>query len=810
MGPKTYRKAAKTYPQSKSKEPRTIRDTPATYLLIVESPSKCAKIESYLGTQYQCIASKGHIRQLDGLKSIDTKNGFTPKFQCIEEKKDHIQYMKRVIAQYSQENIYIATDDDREGEAIAHHICEVFELPVETTKRILFHEITQTAIQNAIKAPKTIDIGLVKAQQARQILDILVGFKISPLLWKYIYHSKSNSLSAGRCQTPALRLIYEKEQECKNARVESSYRTTAYLFSKNIPFLLNHAFQDGDQVRAFLEISKTFPHILSLDEKTNSEKSAPTPFNTSRLLQSASSHLHYSPKQTMQYAQQLYQEGYITYMRTESTKYSEEFLEKAKKHVVQEYGETYLGKIEGLMNKDSQNPHEAIRVTNIQIKTLDHLSKTPVETLYRFIWKHTVESCMSTAKYHHYKIRLSAPNEQEYQHILEMPVFLGWKKVTTDPEEITEIQNTNQGLILQIQSLSKQKQSIPYQYIEANVVANHTRNHYTEASLIQKLEDLGIGRPSTYSMLVETIQERGYVLRKNIDGFELECEEFKLRGSVLENHKIKRVFGNEKNKLVIQPMGILCIEFLVQHFPELFSYDYTKKMEEELDKIVANYNGPWYSVCEECNEEIKRLTKTILNISKKHYEIDDTHDLVFQPQGPVIRKHKKEEMEEDGNLKTEIEYLPVKKQIQIDLDKLKRGEYTLEELVEWDQSYLGEYEGKPMYLKSGKFGEYVEWGDTRKNIQKLTTPRNEITVQTIDAFIKEDEPDTNPQELNRTVLRHLNDDYSVRRGKFGMYVYYKPKDQKKPEFYNMKKFKKDLLVSEPSEIIQWIRETYSK
>lgn len=800
MGPKTYRKA-KAYPQ---KQIYTIKETPATYLLIVESPSKCAKIESYLGTQYQCIASKGHIRQLNGLKSIDTKNGFTPKFECIEEKKDHIEYMKKVIAQYSQENIYIATDDDREGEAIAHHICEVFELPVKTTKRILFHEITKTAIQTAIKSPKTINTGLVKAQHARQILDILVGFKISPLLWKYIYHSKSNSLSAGRCQTPALRLIYEKEQECKNAQVESSYRTTAYLFSKNIPFLLNHAFQDTDHVRAFLETSKTFQHKLSLDEKTISEKSAPIPFNTSRLLQSASSHLHYSPKQTMQYTQQLYQEGYITYMRTESTKYSEDFLEKAKKHVVQEYGEIYLGKIEDLMNKDSQNPHEAIRVTNIQIKTLDHLSKTPAETLYRFIWKHTVESCMANAKYHHYKIRLSAPDDHEYQHILETPIFLGWKKVTES--DITEIQNANQGLILQIQALSKQKQSIPYQYIESNVVANHTRSHYTEASLIQKLEDLGIGRPSTYSMLVETVQERGYVLRKNVDGFELECEDFKLRGDILENHKIKRVFGNEKNKLVIQPLGILCIEFLVQHFPELFSYDYTKKMEEELDKIVVNYES-WYSVCEECNKEIKRLTKTILNLSKQHYEIDDMHDLVFQIQGPVIRKHSS--MEEDGT-KPEIEYLPVKKTVQIDLDKLKRGEYTLDELVEWDQSYLGEYEGKPMYLKSGKYGEYVEWGDMRKNIQKLTTPRNEITVHTIDAFIKEDENYTIPQELNRTVLRHLNDDYSVRRGKFGMYVYYKPADIKKPEFYNMKKFKKDLLVSESSEIIQWIRDTYSK
>jgi topoisomerase IA-like protein len=230
-------------------------------------------------------------------------------------------------------------------------------------------------------------------------------------------------------------------------------------------------------------------------------------------------------------------------------------------------------------------------------------------------------------------------------------------------------------------------------------------------------------------------------------------------------------------------------------------------MEEELDKIVVNSDA-WYSVCEECNKEIKRLTKTILNLSKQHYEIDDMHDLVFQVQGPVIRKHSS--MEEDVNPKPEIEYLPVKKTVQIDLDKLKRGEYTLDELVEWDQSYLGEYEGKPMYLKSGKYGEYVEWGDTRKNIQKLTTPRNEITVHTIDAFIKEDENDTIPQELNRTVLRHLNDDYSVRRGKFGMYVYYKPADIKKPEFYNMKKFKKDLLVSESSEIIQWIRDTYSK
>ena len=329
MPPKQYKKNYKTKPTNTLLS----QNTSAKYLIIVESPSKCAKIEHFLGEDYCCIASKGHIRSIDGLKAIDTKNGFVPTFSIIDEKKEHIESMRKMIANFSKPNIILASDDDREGEAIAWHICQLFDLPIETTQRIIFHEVTKNAIIDAVKSPTLLNMNLVHAQHARQVLDIIVGYKISPFLWKYLYNNKSNSLSAGRCQTPTLRLVYDNEKESemkiKNGKengLEIRHKIKGVFFSKAIEFILEYEFENDADVLDFLEKSKNHKHLLKIGDETSSTKSPPKPLHTSRLLQLASNSLHISPKETMSLCQKLYKNCFITYIRTESSHYYSVFL----------------------------------------------------------------------------------------------------------------------------------------------------------------------------------------------------------------------------------------------------------------------------------------------------------------------------------------------------------------------------------------------------------------------------------------------------------------------------------------------------
>ena len=800
---KTYYKKATAY-KSKPKPISVNKIATARFLVIVESPSKCTKIENYLGPEYQCIASKGHIRELNGLKSINTKGNFEPTFQICEDKKQHVEFMRAIIDQYPKQNVILASDDDREGEAIAAHICEVFDLPIDTTPRIIFHEITKPALLAAIQTPSKINQNLVKAQHARQILDVIVGFKISPLLWKYIYHAKSNSLSAGRCQTPALRLIYDNEMD-KTDILEYKYKTVATFFNQNLKFELNQEFTEKEDVRKFLVESQTFQHKLILDNKKLSNKSPPKPFHTSNLLQTASNTLHYSPKQTMQLAQQLYQDGYITYMRTENNKYSADFLKVAAAYIVAEFGERHLGKIEELENQDKINPHEAIRVTKIEMSTLNADADSKAASLYKLIWRNTVESCMSEAQYNTYKASILAPFKWRYEYVLEIPLFLGWKTVS-EKMSSTELQNIGSGILMHLQAATSAP-SIPYNSVESTVVVHKKHHHYTEASLIHKLEELGIGRPSTFALLVETIQDRGYVLRTDLSGNAMKCVEFKLT-TILEEIENERVFGQEKNKLVIQPTGILCIEFLISHFSKIFSYDYTKHMEEELDKIsnqsvTESEQKSWYEICKQCYNEIKELTKPIANISKRSYTIDETHEFIFHPHGASIVRTL-----ENGD----IEYLPVKKNIKIDLDALKTGKYTLEELVEFKQSFLGKYEDHPLHLRIGQYGPYAEWGENRKNIGDIGIPLNEITLENMVTYldsITELSNDGADSQVDKTIVRVLDEEFSIRKGKFGSYVYYKKATSKKPQFLNIRKFKDNYLECESTVLLDWLKTTYS-
>lgn len=486
----------------------------AIYLIIVESPSKCKKIEEYLGSQYTCISSKGHIRNIkNGLKSIDVKNNYNVEYEIIEEKREHVEWMKTIIAMFSKNNIILATDDDREGESIAWHICMTFELDIETTKRIIFREITQVAIKAAIENPKYINMNIVNAQMCRQVLDLLIGFKISPILWKHLFRNKENGLSAGRCQTPALKLIYENDNEYNESITNITYKITGSFFEKNIIFNLSKEFENETEVVTFLELSKTFNHDVSIGEKKDTIKNPPKPFSTSVLLQKASNVLGIGPKETMSICQQLYQDGKITYMRTESQKYSDVFLKKAKEYILKRFLKPeYVGIFEDITNSNSNNPHEAIRVTNLDVLTIESTTSR-MEAIYKLIWINTVESCMSCAKYNNTHVTITAPLECVYKYNVEVPIFLGFTKLVEDSKkDIIENQSIGSGLLLYIQS--SPNKNMKYKKITSVISLHGKKLHYTEASLIKKLEDIGIGRPSTYAMIIDTILERGYV-KKN-------------------------------------------------------------------------------------------------------------------------------------------------------------------------------------------------------------------------------------------------------------------------------------------------------
>lgn len=775
----------KYYKKSFYKKSDTITIKDSKYLIIVESPSKCKKIESFLGEDYTCIASKGHIRSIDGLSSID--ENYNIKYSIIEDKKEHVEWMRAIIDKYDHDAIYLATDDDREGEGIAWHICDVFGFPVETMKRILFHEITEHAIKKAVNNPCRINMNKVKAQQERQVLDILVGYRISPLLWKYLYRNKENSLSAGRCQTPALRLVYENEMEAAHVKVETKYKVKASFYSKNIEFGLEKPFETKEEVLEFLQESKTHSHKMTIGKRKEVMKQPPKPFSTSTLLQSASSNLHMSPKETMNLCQELYQDGYITYMRTESQTYSEIFLQEAKTYIREHFDES-LG--ENIMQEDTENPHEAIRVTNIEMKTISK-ENGRANTLYKWIWKNTVTSCMPIAKFHHTPIYITSPRDLSYEHIIETPISLGWKKVDEKSDVLKE-QTTGSALLLYIQS--KPSENIPYNTIDATISIHGKHHHYTEASLIQRLEDLGIGRPSTFATIVDTIIERGYVEKKDINGTEMKFTEYVLEKGDIKAVDINKMIGNEKAKLRIQPLGILVSDFVTEHFNTFFAYDYTKNMENKLDEIA---NGNESFVAKTCDQDIQNCIKAIKTIEKPTFPVKNSDEfvIVYERYGPVLRK-----VLEDGS----YHYENIRQNLE--MDKLRSGEYSLEEILRKDE-LLGEHEGYPVLLKSGPYGEYISYKNETTNISSIQSDISDGGSGLLDGFIKYIKAKSESGSQN--IIRELTKEISIRNGKYGAYIFYQTEKMKKPKFFNLNNFKESYKYCSEESLLKWIKEKHN-
>jgi DNA topoisomerase-1 len=798
-------------------------------LVIVESPAKCKKIESYLGPGYKVMASFGHLRNISGLEAIDINNNFLTKYSVINEdlKLKQIEKIRSEIAK--ADDVIIATDDDREGEAIGWHICDLFGLSITNTKRIIFHEITESAIQSAISHPKRINMDLVKAQQSRQILDLLVGFTISPILWNCVSKTHDTSLSAGRCQTPALRIVYENYLDIKQSPGKLVYNTSGYFTTLNLLFDLNKHFDNETIVRDFLENCKIWDFKYTVTAPKKTIKKSPEPLTTSTLQQLASNELHMSPKETMKYAQQLYEGGYITYMRTDSKKYSKEFIDSVTHFIINLYGEQYVSQnidnlIVGIEAKKAepkktkktvaekkgipppQEAHEAIRPVNINTRSpslIDSTSDLQAKAirLYDLIWRRTLESCMPSAQYNSISAKISAPLDTEFVYRAEQPIFLGWQVInqTSKKWDDDELDTKNYQFL---QTL-KQNVSINPKKIDSKFTISELKSHYTEARLVQLLEEKGIGRPSTFASLVDKIQERKYVEKQNISGKEVESVDFSLKDNTISKVVSKREFGNEKNKLVIQPLGIIVIEFLLQKFDMFFNYDYTKEMEDDLDKI-ANGNLVWHQLCENCYSGLTNVTDKLQDLKKFSIEIDENHTLIIGKHGPVVKCI-------DPKDRKNVSFLQVKKNL--DLQSLKHAhQIKLDDIIDptvIDKSAIGKYKGQDLFIKNGKYGIYAQWGKETKSLKEEFSDLKVEEIQYIDVIRYLDKDTVLDPSKPVGLMRELNNHLSIRTGKYGDYIFYKKPRMKKPEFYKLNGFDSDYKKCDKMLIINWIKQTYN-
>ena len=556
-------------------------------LVIVESPTKCKKIEEYLGCGYKVIATCGHLRELTSLSQINMET-FHVTYSNIEKKKHQIQMIKKEII--SAEEVILATDDDREGEAIAWHICDLFSLSLQETKRIKFSEITENAILRAIHNPEKINMNLVFSQQARQIIDLMIGYMLSPFLWDKIpYHSKQ-IISAGRCQTPTLKLIYENKLLRENCKEKILYSIQANFTNIFTLFDLNKQYETKEEVLTFLDQSYIHQHNIINSKMDKLERKPPSPFTTSLLLQKSSC----SSKETMKICQNLYELGYITYLRTDSTSYSQEFTNIMKDFILKKYNnEKYIGNSKPGISK----AHEPIRPTNIYLENLPSSFDSKERKMYKMIWENTLESCMSSSIYNTLHVSISAPFELKYQKVFKNILFDGWEKVK-GYDYSKEIKEYNYF------SLYKEGKIMNYKNIISKCIFTDTQPYYNESSLISQLEKYEIGRPSTFSSLIDKIQERKYAIKQDIIFPSIECIEYEMIENNIKQHSVKKERNKERNKLQIQPIGEDIIKYLMEDFSLLFDYEYTKNMERKLDEITTG-NISLKEVCQECYRDIQ-------------------------------------------------------------------------------------------------------------------------------------------------------------------------------------------------------------
>jgi len=540
-------------------------------LVIVESPAKAKTIEKYLGKDFKVLSSFGHVRDLPkkGL-NIDVANKFKPTYAISPDKTKVIKELKSAVAKSDQ--VWLASDEDREGEAIAWHLATALKLDIKTTKRIVFHEITKTALERALEHPRTIDVNLVNAQQARRILDRLVGYELSPVLWKKI----RTGLSAGRVQSVSVRIIIEREREIKAFESSSTYKLVANFKGKNGEVLANlDKNLDTDKLtKEFLDKLKDADFKVSSVDKKPGKRSSSPPFTTSTLQQEASRKFGFSPRQTMSVAQRLYESGHITYMRTDSTTLSTLAIGMANDYILKKFGKEYANETQyKTKDENAQEAHEAIRPTNFDVESIS--GENQQIKLYKLIWERALASQMAPAQVERTELKISISNSKNvFLAKGEVLIFPGFYKVYGNIKDDTILPPIEKGEILTLDDAT------------ATETFSKPPARYSEATLVRKLEELGIGRPSTYAPTVSTIQTRGYVEKVDVEGKPRTLQIYKLKANKISEEQEQVITGADKNKLVPTSVADVTTDFLMKYFKDILDYKFTAKVEDDFDKIA--------------------------------------------------------------------------------------------------------------------------------------------------------------------------------------------------------------------------------
>jgi len=700
----------------------------AKNLVIVESPAKAKTIEKFLGKDYKVASSFGHIADLPTKElGVDTDGDFKPKYIVSKDKKDVVRKLKGFAK--DAEMVWLASDEDREGEAIAWHLAEELNLKDEKTKRIVFHEITKLAILKAIDNPRGINYNLVNAQQARRVLDRLVGYELSPVLWRKV----KGGLSAGRVQSVSVRLIVEREREIQNFTAEASFRIDAEFATedgKSFKAKIPKNFDSRKEAEAFLQqnLGADFK-VAELTTKPAKKSPAP-PFTTSTLQQEAARKLYFSVSKTMTMAQRLYEAGHITYMRTDSVNLSEDARKGAKEEILKAYGDKYAksrqfkGKTKG-----AQEAHEAIRPTNFANHSVR--ADRDEQRLYELIWKRAIASQMSEAQLERTNVKIEASkHDKQFTANGEVLKFDGFLKVYlegTDDDEDAEEQN---GMLPAL----KENQPLNNKYITATERFNRPPYRYTEASLVKKLEELGIGRPSTYAPTISTIQNRNYIEKGSVDGTEREYLQFVLKGSDIKENKLTETVGSDKGKLVPTAVGMVVNDFLVNHFSNILDYNFTARVEQSFDDI-AEGNEEWTHMMKEFYEDFH---PQVVDVAKNADREVGERILGEDPETgkPVsVRLGKFGPMVQIGSVEDDEKPKFASLGPDQTLDSV-----TYEEAMDLFQlpKELGEYKDEKVEVNNGRFGPYVKFGKKYVSLEKGEDPLN-VDFERAMELIKEKE-----------------------------------------------------------------------
>lgn len=741
-------------------------------LVIVESPAKAKTIEKFLGNDFKVMSSYGHIRDLKKKEmSIDTTT-LEPEYEIPEEKEKLVKELKSNAKK--AEKIWLASDEDREGEAISWHLCEVLGLDEEKTNRIVFHEITKPAILEAIEHPRHLDMNLVNAQQARRVLDRLVGFKLSPVLWRKV----KPALSAGRVQSVAVRLIVEREREIQNFKSESFYSVNGIFAITNadgsqteVRALLGTRFKTHEEVEQFLEKCKEATYTVESVSKKPMKRTPAPPFTTSTLQQEAARKLGFTVSQTMMIAQHLYENGRITYMRTDSVNLSALCINASKEEIKNLYGEEYSKSRQYRTNaKGAQEAHEAIRPT--------YMNQTEIEgtvqekKLYDLIWKRTIASQMTDAEIEKTTVNITVSGSNElFVAQGEVVKFDGFIKVYRESLDDEEQQEEEFSHIL---PPLKKGQELTRREIHTTERFSQGPVRYTEASLVHKLEELGIGRPSTYAPTISTIQQREYVHKGDKKGEERTYTIDVLKGKQVKQSVRKEMAGSDKGKLLPTDIGIVVNDFLMEHFKDIMDYNFTAKVEQDFDKI-AEGKEKWTSMMRHFYKSFEPNVEQTLNARQEHKAGE--RQLGIDPKsgrpvfvkigrfGPVVQIGSA-----DDNEKPQFAQLP---------SELSMEAMTMEEALELFKlpRTVGDFEGSPVVIGTGRFGPYILHQRKYTSLPKGTDPMA-VTLDEAVALINE----KRQQEEKRHLKTFIEDSkLEVIDGRYGPYISYDGKNFRLPK-----------------------------